>query len=379
MSTCPLCNSHAFQVVELGKYHHPDTPAYQLCKQCGLVQHRQVLSPAAMAAFYEGDYVDEYIETEYTQAKIYVPYLEHLENEGWLAAGDRVLDVGCAKGDFLRLLKDRGYDCMGVEPSHAMVEHARKKGLNVLCDSLESLSDEQKFDCIFLNHVLEHFVDPLNALLKVKDLLVTDGTILICVPTFAAAQPASPFKFIHPYVFGETSLKNLAIHAGCVIKKIQCIGSNIHAVLQIGNNLEHEGIACDSASEFEKIYSFITRREQMLDAICDKIAKWKQDTKVVIYGAGALSNFLLKETCLAAYNIVGIVDSDEKKHGKKFWKDLSILPPSYFHNLDYDLVVIASYVFAEEIVNTLRQLGVKEEQILTINEFATQNQPCSGR
>jgi SAM-dependent methyltransferase len=75
--------------------------------------------------------------------------------------GGTVLDFGCYKGGFLRLLPDE-FQRHGVEPSMA-IETASSCKIEILGRDLTSVRDRQ-FDCITLFDVFEHLLEPLETL-----------------------------------------------------------------------------------------------------------------------------------------------------------------------------------------------------------------------
>ena len=95
------------------------------------------------------------------------------------------LDIGCGKGIFGKILKEK-FNCevWGVEPDK---DSAVIAGANLDC-VLNSLFDRdldfqgKKFDCIFFNDVLEHLVDPTDALLIANNLLKSNGCIISSIP-----------------------------------------------------------------------------------------------------------------------------------------------------------------------------------------------------
>jgi 2-polyprenyl-3-methyl-5-hydroxy-6-metoxy-1,4-benzoquinol methylase len=95
----------------------------------------------------------------------------------------RLLDVGCGFGGFVALMKERGWDAEGVDPSPPVVEAARRKGRVVRLGKLEELPEDQgPFDGVTMFYVLEHLPDPMGALRKATNLLAPGGTLLIRVP-----------------------------------------------------------------------------------------------------------------------------------------------------------------------------------------------------
>jgi len=110
------------------------------------------------------------------------------EGVGWLARRGvepgRALDVGCGYGFFLRDLKERGWEVLGVEPARGPARYAREVlGLDVHTGTLEGAGlTAGEFDLVALWYVLEHLAEPLRVLRLAADLLRPGGLLLVRVP-----------------------------------------------------------------------------------------------------------------------------------------------------------------------------------------------------
>lgn len=94
----------------------------------------------------------------------------------------RVLDVGCNDGSFGAgvLVREPGREVWGIEPHDLDAEAASRRLSGVVNgfypDALAEVPGS--FDCISFNHVLEHMVDPWNALRVTKERLAPGGVIV---------------------------------------------------------------------------------------------------------------------------------------------------------------------------------------------------------
>src|SRR5262249_7798136 len=103
---------------------------------------------------------------------------------GLFAPESRVVDVGCGRGEFLELLKERGSRGIGIDADASMVELVQSKGLEAIrADGLDYLRDNPgEFDGVFAAHLIEHMApDPLVELVKAASAALRDGGRLIVV------------------------------------------------------------------------------------------------------------------------------------------------------------------------------------------------------
>lgn len=97
-------------------------------------------------------------------------------------AGHRILDVGCATGEYCGRLNELGFSCVGADANPEYVAIARKKhGVEAYCVPAESLGfSDNAFDTVILFEILEHIATPEAILREAKR--VARKNVLITTP-----------------------------------------------------------------------------------------------------------------------------------------------------------------------------------------------------
>jgi 2-polyprenyl-3-methyl-5-hydroxy-6-metoxy-1,4-benzoquinol methylase len=99
----------------------------------------------------------------------------------------RVLDVGCGRGNFGQALKqERKIEVWGLEPVAAAAAEAATK-LDRVIEGIftpDANLPPANFDVITFNDVLEHLLDPAEALQFAGKLLKPSGAIVASIPNF---------------------------------------------------------------------------------------------------------------------------------------------------------------------------------------------------
>lgn len=98
----------------------------------------------------------------------------------------RILELGCAHGGFVALMRQCGFDASGLELSPWLVEYARTTfDIPMFQGPLEEQNiPEGSLDVIVLMDVLEHLPDPVGTMAQALRLLRADGFLLIQTPRY---------------------------------------------------------------------------------------------------------------------------------------------------------------------------------------------------
>jgi 2-polyprenyl-3-methyl-5-hydroxy-6-metoxy-1,4-benzoquinol methylase len=187
---CPIC--HGSDTAD--EYPNARGPASACplvrCNGCGLVFQKYARSDAA---------VDEAHSTAYgeptrrfagpVEAAVRRLRLARVRAaERLMPPGGSVLDIGCGRAVFLRLLKERGYTVRGTEYSEATARNADPAVPVDVGDVEPGRYADGSFDLVSVWHVLEHLRRPDVALQACQQALRPGGALMIAVPNYASIQ-----------------------------------------------------------------------------------------------------------------------------------------------------------------------------------------------
>ena len=100
----------------------------------------------------------------------------------------RLLDVGCGQGNFARHFKESAsVETWGVEMMSQAAGKAETVLHRVFCGDFQTIAPnmpEKYFDAIVFNDVLEHMLEPEQALNAAAPLLSPQGAVVASVPNF---------------------------------------------------------------------------------------------------------------------------------------------------------------------------------------------------
>ncbi|OWY72821.1 hypothetical protein B7486_00300 [cyanobacterium TDX16] len=112
-----------------------------------------------------------------------------LDEISW-RSGERVLDVGCARGAYMTALAKRGVHPIGVDLSPRSVSIARAAGHNAVVASGECLPvGDASVDTVLCHKTLHLFRDPLQALREFRRILRPGGRVV-----FSTSNAVSPYS-----------------------------------------------------------------------------------------------------------------------------------------------------------------------------------------
>lgn len=139
----------------------------------------------------------------------------------------KILDIGCGSGYGLKFLQEQipGSAIFGIESSPQCIEVLQQEvGATLVTDDVESdwvKEYTHAFDLIILRHVVEHILEPITSLARIKQALKPGGLIYLATPDMMTPRLVLRdykkwweywFRAVHPYYYSnETLFKTLEL------------------------------------------------------------------------------------------------------------------------------------------------------------------------
>jgi len=161
-------------------------------------------------------------------------------------ASGRLLEVGCARGDFLSVARQT-FDVFGVEPNPELAASAERVA-PIHTGVIETL-DVDEFDIAASFHVIEHVDSPRRFLQEMASRVRTGGLVVLETPNIRSL----PFyllksrwrQFIpeHYFFFDPATITRLMETAGLQVERIQTVGKYASVELILNRLSRYAGIA----------------------------------------------------------------------------------------------------------------------------------------
>ncbi len=275
---CPICNSK--NVIELfeGKdrlLHMPGRFYVMKCRSCEILFTYPILAVDELGKFYPNEYhvfnthrmkhgthvqvnryksikhkIGTYIKKIYSKS-LYMTLLKKSASEflkaftiqlfclpfrryvhtlpPYESRPGRLLDIGCATGNFLYSMRRAGWEVFGVETNENACLYAREvMKLDVFNGGvLQAKYDSEYFDVVNMSQVLEHFPNPLDELKETYRILKKNGILIIKLPNLSKLETAIFGKYWyawdlprHRFHFSVKTLSNLLDKANFKIIRV---------------------------------------------------------------------------------------------------------------------------------------------------------------
>ncbi len=154
------------------------------CRDCRLVFMQQIPTEEELNTFYARY---SYSQDPWISPITIRRYHELLDRFEPYRKLNRILDVGCGAGSFLKVAKERGWEVVGTEYSPAAVVLCKQKGIQMFQGPLSAAkAADASFDVITSFEVIEHIHSPHEDLDEIVRMLRPGGLHYCTTPNFNA-------------------------------------------------------------------------------------------------------------------------------------------------------------------------------------------------
>ncbi len=321
------------------------------CRQCGLIFNAS--TDKALVPY------DERYENRQNFSPAFVTLLEETADalgERYPLAGGTILEVGCGKGDFLRLICARSHaKGLGFDTSYEAddKDHGGEESSNVRFFRRYLGADQVpgRADLVVCRHVVEHVPEIGDFLRLLRDVSIAAGNAPLYVETPAWEWIVDNQAFWdvfheHCNYFATSTLRRLAVAADFSVLGQRLIFGGQYQALELRHGQAGQGDSASapipSLAHFAKTYEESRRRLQA------RLREQGADAGWAVWGAGA------KGVCLAntlkEMRPTFVIDSNPAKNGMFVpGTSIPIVAPSDDRVRSVPLILIANSVYYAEI------------------------------
>lgn len=249
---CLICESENLEkVTNTGQFDL--TCNVKICKNDGLVFLSPRWSKGEYLNFYKNEY-DKYYRPEVFSANVDSYFykesekvVERIIDRISISKTLNILDVGCGMGWVLDIIHEKfnHHKLFAIEASEYCCSSILSRNfIDIVSNDVDQEWENKfigKFDVIILRHTLEHFIDPILILQKMKRVLAANGFLYIAVPDMNHVKGSlqlSWFRSVHVFYFNILTLKIILNKSGFQVIKYEEIDSEIWSLCSNSNSVK---------------------------------------------------------------------------------------------------------------------------------------------
>jgi 2-polyprenyl-3-methyl-5-hydroxy-6-metoxy-1,4-benzoquinol methylase len=310
------------------------------CSGCGLIQLKCAPVPYYREVVRAAAFSEEMKEFRVKQFNAFVAKYSLI--------GEKVIEIGCGRGEYLALMAQSGVEGYGVEFSEESVSFCTQNGLRVTqgyVESAECRLPHAPYKGFFILNFLEHFPDPSGCLRGILSNLEKGGLGLVEVPNFDMMLRKRLFsEFIgdHLAYFTKSTLATALELNGFEVMDCREIWHDYILSAEVRKR------------EPDDLKEFLLAKEKIVGDLNRFISQYGSQ-RVAVWGAGhqALAVLSLAEM---GGRIRYVVDSAVFKQGKYTpASHVLIVPPSELGRDPVDAVIVIAGSYSDEVAGLLRR------------------------
>jgi len=299
----------------------------------------------------------------------------------------KVLDIGCASGGMLQYLFKIGLSNLsGIDISATYIEQAR---LNLPSGDFQVSSAEilpfenDSFDVVILDQVLEHTFDPIVVLLEISRVLKENGYFVVGLPDLDRYDKVHFFDFYwfllkeHVQHFNLKSLATLCKRAGLLpIKYFRALSPMNSRDMLLPNLISlFRKTAVPEISEYPDIdltpsleeiapldwesylgtnFASLSAKSLLIDSLNET------NTPIYVWGIGREFQLLYSQTELRFGNLQALIDKNAHKCKTQSYSGISLSGPQILKSASAESVLLVTAVaHTKELILEAGAIGYK--------------------
>ena len=262
--------------------------------------------------------------------------------------GKKILEVGCGKGEFLRIWKDYDVRAVGIEYDQELVTRARNEGMEVYkayADDANTQLPEAPYDAFVQFNFLEHQPYPNDMLQCIYNNLTEDGVGLVTVPSLEYILKYDGYYELikdHIAYYSEETLKFLFQKNGFEVVDCHTVNRDTHSIMV------RKRKKADVSSWKE---NFDSLKQELFDYVNGYVSQGK---KVAVWGASH-QGFTLIPSLGLSDKIAYIIDSAPFKQGKFApASHVAIVDRKHYFEEPVASIMIVAPGYTDEIANIIK-------------------------
>lgn len=282
-----------------------------------------------------------------------------------------IVEIGCGKGDFLKLLCDRGPNQgFGFDESYHAAAHPRSERFVIIRDSYFGSQARYNADFVCCRHVLEHIGSPLAFAKKIRTAVAhrPDCPVYIEVPNaLRTLKDLAIWDIIYEHCsyFTAQSLSMVFTLAGFQILRLEekYDGQFLGIELLLASQQPSARTKPEGLDELGRFVSNFAKKYRT------KVEEWKArlqqfhaaGKRLALWGSGSKGVTFLN--ILQAFGkIECVVDVNPRKEGMYVaGTGHRIIAPTALRDYTPDIIILTNPIYKEEIAGMLAQLSLHPE------------------
>lgn len=288
----------------------------------------------------------------------------------------RIIEIGCGKGEFLKLLCEMGSNsAVGFDPAYVKTDSSSSADIEFISEFYSGKHSHPSADLIVCKMALEHIQDTAGFLKTVRSSVRDNSNVVLFfqVPDMMRILKELAFWDIyyeHCSYFSPGSLARLFRSTGFDIMDLRCDYGGQYIICEARPGAKKTSQRRPAEDDLEAVRHavrhFSENHAQMITVWKDKLRDFRRNGyRTALWGSGSKAVSFL--TTLGVEDEIGcVVDINPRRQGTfSAGTGHEIVSPGHLKKYGPDAIIAMNPVYTDEIKAELERLGV-DAALLTV-------------